>query len=178
MDAEMPVMRSSTMSTHLITAENDGEAHDALKDILLLYVEMAESYSGFGHASDCYLRFDPLKFVDADLVTPAGYAPLINLDFLRTGSAIAILCSLYDEWCEFEAVHGRRFRDAIQSGRLRFVPDVENVAKEAIRRGKMRLEDSWFEQAVEPIYQKYVVGYFEALSKMHRRPGGDSELAS
>jgi hypothetical protein len=161
------------MNRHSITTENVGEAHDALKDILLLYVEMAESYSGFGHAADCYLRFDPLKFVDAELTTPSGYAPLVNLDLLRVGSAIAILCSLYDEWCEFEVVHGGRFREAIQAGRLGFVRDVELVAKEAIRRSEMRHEDTWFEEAVEPLYQKHVVGYFDALAKMHRRPGGD-----
>jgi len=41
----------------------------------------------------------------------------------------------------------------------------------------MRLEDPWFDEAVEPIYQRHVVGYFEALSKMHRREGGDGHLA-
>lgn len=161
------------MTAHSITSENYSEALDAIRDILLLYVEMAESYSGFGHAADINLRFDPLKFVDAELITPAGYAPLVDLDLLRTGSAVAILCSLYDEWCEFEAVVGRRFKDAIQAGRLGLTPDIDLVAREALQRGDMRLEDPWFEEAVEPIYQRHVVGYFEALAKMHRRKGGD-----
>ncbi|MFZ5720138.1 MAG: hypothetical protein ACOY5Y_11820 [Pseudomonadota bacterium] len=165
------------MTPHTITSENYGEAVDAIRDILLLYVDMAESYSGFGHASDANLRFDPLMFVDAQLITPAGYSPLVDLNFLRTGSAIAILCALYDEWCEFEAVSGGRFKEAIEAGRLQFAPDVECVAREAIRRGGMPLEDPWFDEAVEPIYQKHVVGYFEALSRMHRRNGGDGAAA-
>lgn len=37
----------------------------------------------------------------------------------------------------------------------------------------MRLKDPWFEEAVEPIYQRHVVGYFDALAKMHRRKGDD-----
>lgn len=164
------------MSPHQVTNENRGEALDALRDILLLYVEMAESYSGFGHASNVYVQFDPLKFVDAELVTTPGYGPLLDLDFLRTGSAIAILCELYDEWCEHEVVRGGRFQQAIEGGRLRSVPDVEQVAIEAIRRGAMRLEEPWFEGAVEEIYQRHVVGYFEKLAKMHRREGGDGFL--
>lgn len=106
------------MTVHSITRENYSEALDAIGDILLLHVDMAEPYSGFGHAADINVRFDPLKFVDAELINPAGYAPLVDLGLLRTGSAVAILCSLYDEWCEFEAVVGRRFKDAIQAGRL------------------------------------------------------------
>jgi hypothetical protein len=165
------------MTAHTITNENYTEALDAIRDILLLYVDMAESYSGFGHATNINVRFDPLKFVDAELINPPGYAPLVDMTFLRTGSAVAILCSLYDEWCEFEAVVGRRFKDAIQAGRLGLVPDIDRVAREALQRGDMRLEDRWFDEAVEPIYQRHVIGHFEALSKMHRREGGDGYLA-
>lgn len=161
------------MTAHTITSENYSEALDAIRDILLLYVDMAESYSGFGHATNINVRFDPLKFVDAELITPAGYAPLVDMTLLRTGAAVAILCSLYDEWCEFEAVVGRRFKEAIRAGRLGLVPDIDRAAREALQRGDMRLEDPWFDKAVEPIYQRHVVGYFEALSKMHRRKGGD-----
>lgn len=165
------------MAAHTITSENYSEALDAIRDILLLYVDMAESYSGFGHATNINVRFDPLKYVDAELITPAGYAPLVDMNLLRTGSAVAILCSLYDEWCEFEAVVGGGFKEAIQLGRLRFIPDIERAAKEALQRADMRLEDPWFDEAVEPIYQRHVVGYFEALSKMHRRQSGDDSPA-
>lgn len=177
MDAALLGVQGSATAPRTITSDNLEEAMDALKDILLLYVNMAVSYSDFGHATDVNVRFDPLRFVDAELTTPPGYAPLIDMDRLRTGSAIAILCSLFDEWCEFETVAGLRFNEAIRAGRLRFVPDVERVAREALQRGDMRLDDSWFDEAVEPIYQRHLVGYFEALSKMHRRKGGDGFLS-
>ncbi|MFP1133358.1 hypothetical protein [Asticcacaulis sp. W401b] len=165
------------MPAHVINTENYTDALDAIRDILLLYVDMAESYSGFGHASDVNVTFDPLKYVDAELDTPSGYAPLIDLDFLRNGSAVLILCRLYDEWCEHDEVRGLLYKDAIEGGRLRFTPDVEAVTKEALRRGHIPLEDPWFDEAVEPIYQRYVVNYFERLSRMHRRAGGDGFLA-
>lgn len=165
------------MPAHVINEDNYKDALDAVRDILLLYVDMAESYSGFGHASDVNLTFDPLKYVDAELDTPPGDAPLIDMDFLRNGSAMLILCRLYDEWCEHDAVYGTPYRDAIEGGRLHFTPDIEAATKEALRRGQMPLEDPWFDEAVEPIYQRYVVGYFERLSRMHRRAGGDGFLA-
>ncbi len=153
---------------HTVTAENRPEAIDAIRDILLLYVDMAESYVGFGHAVDADLRFDPLRFVDAVLDTPPGYAPLVDLDLLRAGSAIAILCFLYDEWCEFEAVTGGRYRDAILSGRLSATPDIEQVAQTALARRDMALEDPWFDAAVQPVYRKYVARYFAELGGRRR----------
>lgn len=135
---------------------------------------MAQSYAGFGHAVDINLRFDPLTYVDAELATTPGHAPMLDIDLLRTGSAVAILCALYDEWCEFETVEGSRFRSAVDEGRLRFAPDVEAVAREALARGPMPLEDAWFEQAVEPIYQRRVVGLFADLAGRRRRQGGDA----
>jgi hypothetical protein len=150
---------------HIITRDNYGEAVDAIRDILLLYVEMAESYHGFGHAADVNVRFDPLKFVDAQLEMYDGYAPLIDINFLRAGSAMVILSALYDDWCEFEAVSDR-FREAVLNGRLGFTPDIESVAKEAFGRKEIALEDPWFDEAVRPIYERYVTAYFEQLAKM------------
>jgi hypothetical protein len=165
------------MPAHLINRENQKDAIDAVREILLLYVDMAESYSGFGHASDANVTFDPLKYVDAELENPPGYSPLVDMDFLRNGSAILILCSLYDEWCEQAAVYAPRYKQAIEGGRLHLTPDVEAVAREALRRGQIRLVDPWFDEAVGPIYHRYVVEYFERLSRMHRRAGGNRFLA-
>ena len=36
-----------------LTCHDHQEASQALRDILFLYVEMAESYAGFGHAVLC-----------------------------------------------------------------------------------------------------------------------------
>lgn len=159
------------MDHPVITSAQADEAQEAIRDILLLYVDMAESYAGFGHAVDCNLRFDPLRFVDATLDTPPGYAPVVDLDLLHNGAAVAVLCALYDEWCEFETVTGGRYREAILAGRLSATPDIEQVARTALDRGAIPLEDPWFDAVVEPIYRKYVVGYFARLAGRERGRG-------
>jgi hypothetical protein len=160
------------MAAQLITRDNIEEANGALAQILLLFVEMAESYSGFGHAADAGIRLDPLKFVDAELERYEGWAPLINLDLLRTGSAIAILCSLYDD-CVEDLGQPSRFAEDVRVGKLRHIPDVEAAALKIIDHFTDWFESPALEEIVEPIYHKYVVGYFERLSRMHRRDGGD-----
>jgi hypothetical protein len=156
---------------HIVTTENCEEALDATRDILMMFVDMAEGYSGFGHAIDVVVRFDPLKFVDAEL---ADEVAGVDINLLRSGSAVAILAFFYDMWCEFEAVdvphpvyNDHRYKEAVQSGRLHYSPDVEAVALEALKRNEMSLEDLWFDEAVQPIY-RHVLGYFRKLSEMDR----------
>ncbi|AKH15713.1 hypothetical protein [Deinococcus soli (ex Cha et al. 2016)] len=48
-----------------LTCHDHQEASQALRDILFLYVEMAESYAGFGHAVDTG-TFDPYQYLDAE----------------------------------------------------------------------------------------------------------------
>ena len=153
---------------HTITSENHDEALQAVRDILLMYVDMAESYQGFGHAVDVAIRFDPLRFVDAE-VSELGY--LVDLDLLRAGSAMAVLCRLYDAWAEEQNVvspQTQRYQDALASGKLRYAPEIEAVAIEALSRNTMVLDDPWFDQAVAPIYSKYVIGYFRRLATLDR----------
>lgn len=153
---------------HVITGDNYEEAVDAVRDILMMYVDMASSYEGFGHASDVYVRFDPLKFVDAETDGKAHY---VDLDLLRAGSAIAILYFFYDLWCEDQRLSGphiQRQESALNEGWLCAFPDIENVVREAIARDYMPIEDQWFDEAVVPIYRKYVLGLFERLAASDR----------
>lgn len=157
---------------HVVTSENYEEALEATRDNLMMFVDMAESYSGFGHAVDVAIRFDPLKFVDAKLADDVG---CVDIDLLRSGSAVAILAFFYDMWCEFEAVdvphpvgHDHRYKEAVERRRLDYSPDVEAVAREALKRNEMALGDPWFDEAVQPIYRKHVLGYFRRLSEMDR----------
>ena len=149
---------------HVITSENYGEALDAVRDILVTYVAMVDDYCGFGHASDFGVRFDPLRFLDAETDAKAYY---VDLDLLRAGAAIAILCTFYDLWCEEQHLRGHprseRYEAALNGGRLQRFPDIEAVVREAIKRNSMPLDDPWFEDAVKPIYRKYVLGYFQRL---------------
>ena len=149
---------------HLITSENYLEAAEAIRDILMMYVEMADGYKGFGHASNVHIRFDPLRFIDAETDDKVYY---IDLDLLRSSSAIAILCTYYDLWMEEDRVYGHsgneRYQSALDDGRLSAFPDIEAVIREALSRGEMSADDPWFDEAVVPIYRKYVRGFSGAL---------------
>lgn len=157
---------------HTVTKDNYEEAQDAIRDILMMSVDMAESTSGFGHAVDVHIRFDPLKFVDAEVAADVVW---VDIDLLRSGSALAIVAFFYDMWCEFDAVDvtdqagsDHRYKVAVEMGRLHHSPDVEAVVREALNRNHMAQDDPWFERAVQPIYRKYVLGYFRRLSAMDR----------
>ncbi|MDP3736185.1 MAG: hypothetical protein Q8R02_02280 [Hyphomonadaceae bacterium] len=136
----------------------------------MMYVDLADHTAGFGHAADVYIRFDPLKFIDAEIETD-GYH-YVDLDLLRLGSAIAILCLFYDLWCEEQALVGNpgtaRFEIALATGRLARFPDVEAVISEAMLRPEMAIDDPWFDTAVAPIYRKYVVSFFGRLASSDR----------
>lgn len=154
---------------HVLTAENYEEAVDAVRDILMMYVDLANSYHGFGHASDVYIRFDPFRFVDAQSDDEAYY---VDLDLLRAGCAVAMVCAMYDLWCEDQPLRGHGYADrveaALDSGRLKAFPDIEAVLREAMRRGRMAMDDPWFEEAVVPVYRKYVLGFFRKLASLDR----------
>lgn len=155
---------------HLINRANYEEAVDAVKDILMMYVDLTDNTAGFGHAANTYIRFDPLKFVDAEVVDDGYY--YVDLDLLRSGSAIAILCEFYDLWCEEQPLVGnprsRRFELALNEGQLKRFPDIEAAIRDALFRTDMTLDDPWFDTAVHPIYRKYVVSFFDRLASSDR----------
>ena len=153
---------------HVITKENYEEANQAIRDILFLFKELADGYHGFGHAADYGLRFDPLKFVDAELGPRFGWG---DLDLLRSGSAVAMLCYVYDWWLEESGLNGEHtagIREALESGRLGRFPDIEAVLREAFRRNEIPIDDPWFEEAVVPVYRNHVLAYFRRLSTQDR----------
>lgn len=154
---------------HILTASNYEEAVGAVRHILYMYVDMAESWQGFGHNCSAADQFDAIKFVDADT---DGQAHYVDLDLLRAGSAIAILCQFYDSWCEERDLTGNPFlaeyQAALDAGRLAAFPDIEAVIRTALARAPMPTEDPWFDEAVVPIYRKYVLGFFARLAASDR----------
>jgi len=158
---------------HVVGSQNYPEALDAIRDILMLYVDLADSTQGFGHNADTYVRFDRLKFVDAQ-VESDGYH-YVDLELLRAGSAIAIVCVFYDLWCEDQPLSGHpaseRYEVAIAGGRLSHFPDIEAVLRDALNRKYLAIDDPWFEHALNPIYRKYVCGFFERLAQGDRFDG-------
>ena len=155
---------------HIIDADNYHEAQDAVRDILMMYVDLADATAGFGHNADVYIRFDPLKFIDAG-VEDAG-TDYVDLELLRSGSAVALLCTIYNIWTEEQELHGHPFLErvqaAIKDGRMGQFPDIESVIVEALRRNSAPIEDMWIEDAVAPIYRKYVLGLFSRLARRDR----------
>ncbi|PKP87302.1 MAG: hypothetical protein CVT78_09275 [Alphaproteobacteria bacterium HGW-Alphaproteobacteria-17] len=151
---------------HVIDSENYLEAAEAVRDILMLYVDLADSTAGFGHGADWSIRFDPIKFVDSGVKTD-GYH-YVDIDLLQEGSAIAIICVFYDLWCEDQPLQGHpvseRYEVALSEGRLARFPDIEVILREALVRNQMPSDDPWFERALIPIYRKYVLGFFARLA--------------
>jgi hypothetical protein len=158
---------------HVIGDDNYPEAAEAIRDILMLYADLAGSTAGFGHAADVHVRFDPLKFVDAEAASGARH--YVDLDLLREGSAIAILCVFYDLWCEDQPLSGHaaslRYEAALAEGRLHRFGDIEAVLRAAIERSPVAPDDPWFDAALAPIYRTYVRGYFARLAAADRYPG-------
>jgi hypothetical protein len=154
---------------HVLTSQNYEEAAAAVRDILMLYVDLADSYHGFGHGSDVHVRFDPFKFVDAQ---SDGEGHYVDLDLLRAGCAVAMVCALYDLWCEDQPLRGHGYADrleaALNAGRLTAFPDIEAMLREAMSRGRMTMDDPWFEDAVAPIYRKHVLGFFRRTASLDR----------
>lgn len=154
---------------HTVTASNHEEAVGAIRHILFMYVDLAQSWQGFGHNSGTADKFDAIRFVDADTDGQASY---VDLDLLRAGSAIAILCQFYDIWSEEGDLTGNIFladyQAAVDAGRLAAFPDIEAVIRKALARDPMPLEDPWFDDAVIPIYRKYVLGFFARLAASDR----------
>ncbi len=136
----------------------------------MTYVDLAHATAGFGHNADVYVRFDPLKFVDAEADDPGTH--YVDLELLRSGSAVAILCAFYNIWTEEQELDGHpltmRFQAAVDEGRLSRFPDIEGVIVEAIRRNGAPIEDLWIEDAVAPIYRKYVLSLFARLAERDR----------
>ena len=158
---------------HVISSENYREAEEAVRDILMLYVDLADATAGSGHAADVHIRFDPLRFVDARGDGTRNH--YVDLDLLRAGSAIAVVCAIYDLWCEEQHLQGNplviRYEAALDGGRLSAFPDIEELLRTAFARAYLPLEDPWIEEAVGPIYRKYVLGFFRRLASADRLGG-------
>ncbi|WP_027483489.1 hypothetical protein [Deinococcus pimensis] len=133
-----------------------------------MYAELTET-RGFFHGTDTG-TFDPYAYIDLD-DEPTG-EPAVDVDvaFLREGSVIALLCGLYDLWNEGEDLNhpwGHRVRDLARDGRLWRFPDVEQVILEAFERD-VTWEDPWLDTALEPIFERYVLGRFADIASRRR----------
>ncbi len=147
-----------------ITEDNYQEAYDAIRDILYLYVDMVESYEGFGHNLERG-KFLPLEFVDAQIYEPEGYTFAIDLALLQSGAAIALLCELSDAWDEYETweVKGwpliTQIKEAKEADRFNHLPEIQEAFDLAFSNN----EDAFRNQLMK-VYKTYVCAYFNKLS--------------
>lgn len=149
---------------HLITQENYPEAGDAVRDILMMYVELAGDQF-FIHNVDVHIRFDPLKFVDARPDTTKVY--YVDLDLLQAGSALAIVALFHSFWEEENGVYAgartEEFKQAIHGGRLAHLPDIEAVLLEFLKGEHADMNDPWFDDATKALIKTRVNPFFREL---------------
>ncbi|MEF2279541.1 hypothetical protein V3W47_14690 [Deinococcus sp. YIM 134068] len=151
--------------SYQVTWHNTEETHATIRDILFMYVEMAES-GGFFHNIDTG-SFDALRFVDAELDVGPHHAPPVDLDLLRMGSAINLLCRLNDCWVEHDTIElpeNDFFREAVRDGKFLHLPDIEVLLVETFSRSSSELE-GWLDEQLRFIYERHVLAYFARLSR-------------
>jgi hypothetical protein len=147
-----------------ITVETLPYAQAAIRDILYLYVDMVESYGGFGHNLDTG-TFSPAEFVNSKVITPDGYTLGLDEELLHTGSAIAILCAISDCWDDQGEISLwwpkiKSAKSALDAGQFKHLPEIEKAFVLAFE-GDLPL----FTEQLQAVYQKHVLSYFKRLSE-------------
>ena len=150
-------------TTMNITENNYQLAYAALRDILYMFVDMVESYKGFGHNIDTGV-FSPLDFIDAPIFEPPGVTFGIDVALLQNGSAIALLCELLNAWDEtgswkINSHFLYQIRKANEEHRFSHLPEIQ----EAFDLGFGDDEAAFLDQ-LQVVYKKYVCSYFEYLA--------------
>jgi len=149
---------------HVVTQENSRGAVDAVRDILLMYVNVAED--GFiAHNADWPIRFDPLMYVDA--VQDHAQTFYVDMDLLRAGSALAMVARYFSAWSEALGVHAwkdtERYAAAVAAGRLAHLPGIEAVLVEHLSGRHAAPDDPWFDQVTPALCETCVRRYFRRL---------------
>lgn len=145
-----------------ITLDSLPSAISAVRDILYLYVDMVESYDGFGHNLDTG-TFDALAYVDAVLDESPGHSFGLDLRLLHEGCGVAVLCILSDAWDDYEALdhewplHSRIHR-ALVEGRLHHLPLIEKAVQAAYSNERA------FRDLLPSVYKACVKAYFQRLA--------------
>ena len=138
---------------------------DAIRHILYMYRDMAESYGGFGHNIDTSLgRFDAPGLVN---LPDEAIAPSLHphdLELLRVGAAIALLCDLSDAWDEAGNAAGNSLRLiaarlALQHGRFAAYPDIARAFELGFGD-----DETAFRNQLAAVYDRHVRGFFARLA--------------
>ena len=148
-----------------ITTENLEVTNDAIRDILFMYVDLIESYEGFGHNIERG-KFKAIDFIDARVVEPEGYTFALDETLLYPGAAISLLCEISDAWDEYETWDVKNWpliyeiKVAYEANRFSHMPEIEK----AITLGFGDNEEIFREQ-LKVVYEMHVCSYFKKLVK-------------
>ncbi len=137
----------------------------------MMFADIAEEGGRLTDAN-IWIRFEPLKFID---VADDGKYNYGNLELVRAGSAISILCDFYDRWEEERPLLDHittPFVAAIREGRLTPYMDIGDTIIEALEREEANTLWPWFNHAVCPIYQKYIKSFFAKLATVDQWNAG------
>lgn len=148
-----------------ITEDNYQLANDAIRSILFMYVDLIESYNGFGHNIDTG-NITPatyLELIDAPVIEREGYILGVNTELMQQGSAIALLCMLSDAWDEHETWDTgwdilNLTKNALIDKRFQHMPAIEK----AFKLGFSSSENKFREQ-LKHVYNNHVINYFKDI---------------
>lgn len=143
-----------------INEENYVEAINAISDIMYMYYDLINSYEGFGHNIETG-NFDPIFYVDSYLFEKERTSLGIDVSILHEGSAVAILCKLYDFWDEHDEIPEDNFafkvKKILSEKRLDHLPLAEKAVELAFA------DEEKFRETLREVYEKYVVDFFRKL---------------
>ncbi len=142
--------------------ENNYEtANELIKSILFMYVDLMKTGE---IANDIeYGTFNELEYVNSTLDKSLDDYD-IDIDLINIGSAIKILCIIYEQRDQYENIeeaydseYFTEIKKALVEGKFKHLPDIENFIELLFK------TDKGFDEALKPIVDKYVAGYFERL---------------
>lgn len=149
-----------------ITRDNFKEAQKAIKDILFMYVDLIESYRGFGHNIEIG-QLGKMEFIDVEVDESNNYPFGIDVSLLQSGSAVALLCELSNAWDEHGTwnvktwSHIMQIKRAYESGRFDVLP------KELIKAFSLGFgnDETAFRNQLGTVFRIHVYGYFEKITR-------------
>lgn len=150
-----------------IGAENTMVGNEAMASVLLLYYQIV-SGGGISNDETVYLdpdKFNGFKFLQVDV--DESYSPEIDEDLIRQGAVIYLLCDLNDMISEYEDCYlsqdiTKAILNAAREGKLSSVPETTELI-ELLSVPEKRLNYEAYQELINHIYEKYVLGTFSRL---------------
>jgi hypothetical protein len=146
--------------------ETLNKVEESIRHVLFMYRDIIESYRGFGHGIDTGLgRFDAPALINLpETLSPDDPIRPEDLELLRIGAAIALLCDVSDAWdetghaAEEDGSRLKAARDALRNGKLDAFPDIAKAFELGFGP-----DETAFREQLAVVYQRHIIGYFAQL---------------